>query len=273
MSTYAIGDIQGCLGAFNSLLEQIAFDPTQDRLLLAGDLVSRGEDSLGTLRRIHALRDVVTCVLGNHDLHLLALASGAANVREKERDLAEILAAPDRDILLDWLRQQPLAVDLPDFNALLVHAGVPPLWTAAETLSRAAEVQAVLRSEQADAFFSAMYGNSPAGWSDDLSGMTRLRVITNYLTRMRFVDMDGALDLSRKGEAEQAPPGFMPWFQHPHRRATDVRILFGHWAALEGRVSESQLEALDTGCVWGGQLTALRLEDNRRFHCDCHAHR
>ncbi|WP_111655786.1 symmetrical bis(5'-nucleosyl)-tetraphosphatase [Isoalcanivorax indicus] len=269
MSTYAIGDIQGCLGAFNSLLERIAFDPDRDRLLLAGDLVSRGEDSLGTLRRIYALRHAVTCVLGNHDLHLLALAAGAANVRPKERDLAEILAAPDRDLLLDWLRQQPLAVALPDFNALLVHAGVPPLWSAADTLARAAEVQAVLRSEQASDFFHAMYGNTPAAWSDDLNGMTRLRVITNYLTRMRFVAMDGAMDLSTKGEADTAPPGFMPWFQHPGRRATDVRILFGHWAALEGRVSESQLEALDTGCVWGGRLTALRLDDNHRFHCDC----
>ena len=270
MSTYAIGDLQGCLGAFNRLLDRIAFDPAKDHLLLAGDLVSRGEDSLGTLRRVHALRDAVTCVLGNHDLHLLALAAGAVQPRDKERDLVAILDAPDRDVLLDWLRQQPLALHVPQFNALLVHAGVPPLWSAAETLARADEVSRVLQSDASTDFFKAMYGNSPAHWSDDLTGMTRLRVITNYLTRMRFVDDAGGLDLASKGEADTAPAGFMPWFQHPHRNATDIRILFGHWAALEGRVADDQIEALDTGCVWGGSLTALRLEDNQRVACDCH---
>lgn len=269
MSTYAIGDIQGCLGAFNALLTDIAFDPAKDHLLLAGDLVSRGEDSLGTLRRIYALRDNVTCVLGNHDLHLLALAAGAAEVRPKERDLGEILAAEDRDTLLDWLRHQPLAVALPDFGALLVHAGVPPLWSASETLARAAEVAAVIAGDNANEFFHAMYGNTPAAWDDQLTGMPRLRVITNHLTRMRFVDEAGALELSTKGEADEPPPGFMPWFQHPRRKATDVRILFGHWAALAGQVQGANLEALDTGCVWGGSLTALRLEDNRRFCRDC----
>ena len=269
MSTYAIGDIQGCLSAFEQLLADIRFDPAQDHLLLAGDLVSRGEDSLGTLRRIYALRDNITCVLGNHDLHLLALAAGAAPVRAKERDLGEILAAPDRDILLGWLRHQPLAVDLPAFGAILVHAGVPPLWSASETLARAAEVQAVISGDSASNFFHAMYGNTPAAWDDQLTGMPRLRVITNYLTRMRFVDETGALELSSKGEANEPPPGFMPWFQHPRRRATDIRILFGHWAALDGQVQGNNLEALDTGCVWGGSLTALRLEDNRRICHDC----
>lgn len=270
MSHYVIGDIQGCLGALQRLLDTIQFDPVEDRLLLAGDLVSRGEDSLGTLRLLHSLRDNVTTVLGNHDLHLLALAAGAAPVRDKERDLAAILAAEDRDPLLDWLRGQPLALALPAWNSVITHAGIPPLWSLADTLSRAAEVETALRGPEADTFFHAMYGNSPNRWDDTLTGMARLRVITNHLTRMRFVDADGALDLTTKGEADAPPAGFAPWFMHPARRATEVRILFGHWAALNGDTPANvNVMALDTGCVWGGQLSALRLEDNRLFRCDC----
>lgn len=270
MSTYVIGDIQGCLGAFQRLLAEIGFDPARDRLLLAGDLVSRGEDSLGTLRLVYRLRDSITAVLGNHDLHLLALAGGAVAPRAKERDLVEILEAPDRDTLLDWLRHQPLALHLPAHNSLLTHAGLPPGWSIAQTLARATEVEAVLQSDRRADYFNAMYGNAPAAWDDSLTGMTRLRVITNYLTRMRFVDADGALDLTTKGEADAPPAGFVPWFQHPARRDPSVRILFGHWAALEGRTPpQANVEALDTGCVWGGRLTALRLEDGVRFGCDC----
>lgn len=270
MSTYVVGDIQGCLSALKCLLEKVNFDPARDQLLLAGDLVARGEDSLGTLRLIYQLRDCTRAVLGNHDLHLLALAAGAAPLREKERDLRAILDAADRDTLLGWLRHQPLALELPQHHSVLTHAGLPPGWSVAQTLARAAEVEAALRGAEADDFYRTMYGNTPRGWSDELSGNARLRVITNYLTRMRFVDVDGALDLTSKGEADAPPAGFVPWFLHPARQDTEMRVLFGHWAALAGNVPASaNVAALDTGCVWGGRLTALRLEDNQRQHCDC----
>jgi len=269
MSTYAIGDLQGCLGAFDCLLEKIDFQPGRDRLLLAGDLVARGPDSLGTLRRVYALRDHLHCVLGNHDLHLLALAHGHGPQKKKDTDLRAIMEAPDAEQLLGWLQQQPLLHHEPDFNAVLVHAGVPPAWTLTQAAARAAEVEAALRSDQADTFFANMYGNTPTGWDDDLVGQDRLRVITNSFTRMRFVDLAGNLELASKGETDTAPDGFLPWFEHPARAAQDTLVLFGHWAALGGALRTDYLEALDSGCVWGGALTALRLEDRQRFHCDC----
>ena len=269
MSTFAIGDLQGCLGPFEALLDTIGFNPDRDQLLLAGDLVNRGPDSLGTLRRVYELRDNVRVVLGNHDLHLLALAHGHARPKSKDT-LAPILDAPDRDTLLGWLRGQPLLVEAPEFNAVMAHAGLPPLWTLEQARQRAAEIAGVLADPQsADIFFSQMYGNDPAGWRDDLTGPTRWRVITNYFTRMRFVDRQGDLDLTTKGEADQPPAGFVPWFEHPDRLDTGCRVLFGHWAALEGRSGVAGVEALDTGCVWGGCLTALRLDDDARFRCDC----
>lgn len=273
MSTYAIGDLQGCLEAFNCLLEKIAFNPGQDRLLLAGDLVARGPDSLGTLRRVFALRDHLHCVLGNHDLHLLALAHGVtpnkSGKKKKDNDLHAILDAPDRNELLSWLQKQPLLHQEPAFNAVLTHAGLPPLWTLADAATRAREVSGILQSDQAQLFFNNMYGNDPAGWRDDLHGPDRWRVITNYFTRMRFLNQQGELELASKGEAEQAPKGYFPWFEHPQRLNTDIKVLFGHWAALEGSTPSSDIEALDTGCVWGGCLTALRLEDGRRFTHSC----
>lgn len=269
MSTYAIGDLQGCLGAFNRLLALVKFDPAKDQLLLAGDLVARGPDSLGTLRRVYELRHNVRCVLGNHDLHLLAIAHGAAPLRPKDADLGPILEAPDRATLLDWLQQQPLLIDVPEFHAVLTHAGIPPLWTLDEARQRAREVEAVLRGPQAGEFFQHMYGNQPTGFSEDLQGTTRWRVITNHFTRMRFVNDAGELELDNKGEAAEAPPGYLPWFDHPRRRVTDTRILFGHWAALAGDVAIDNIEALDSGCVWDGFLTALRLDDLQRFQCDC----
>ena len=269
MSTYAIGDLQGCLGAFERLLALVQFDPRRDQLLLAGDLVARGPDSLGTLRRVHALRERVRCVLGNHDLHLLALAHGAAPVRNKDADLVAILNAPDRDELLHWLQQQPLLLELPEFGAVMAHAGIPPLWTLDQARSRAREVEAVLRGPQAVEFFRHMYGNEPTGFDDHLQGPTRWRVITNHFTRMRFVNAAGELELASKGDASAPPPGYLPWFDHPQRRLTDVRILFGHWAALAGDVAIDNIEALDSGCVWDGFLTALRLDDMQRFQCDC----
>ncbi|CUR46582.1 symmetrical bis(5'-nucleosyl)-tetraphosphatase [Alloalcanivorax xenomutans] len=269
MSTYAIGDIQGCLGPFEALLERIRFKADRDQLVLAGDLVNRGPDSLGTLRRIHDLRDNVLTVLGNHDLHLLAVAHGQTHARSKDT-LAAILEAKDRDTLLDWLQRQPLLIDLPEFNAVMAHAGMPPLWSLEQARERAGEITAVLADgEQASTFFAHMYGNEPAGWRDDLQGPERWRVITNHFTRMRFVNDAGELDLGSKGEADQPPEGYMPWFEHPRRRDLGRRILFGHWAALEGRASANDVEPLDTGCVWGGQLTALRLEDGLRIACQC----
>lgn len=268
MSTYAIGDLQGCLTPFDALLEHIDFNPDQDRLLLAGDLVNRGPDSLGALRRVYQLRNQARVVLGNHDLHLLAVAHGATNPNAKDT-LAPILDAPDRDPLLAWLQSQPLLVEIPEFQAVMAHAGLPPLWTLEQARERAREVEAVLSAPAlAELFFDNMYGNQPAGWDDALEGPDRWRVITNHFTRMRFVNEAGELDLSTKGEPDQPPPGFMPWFEHP-RRHPSPRVLFGHWAALEGRSSAGDVEALDTGCVWGGCLTALRLEDQRRFQIAC----
>ena len=269
MSTYAIGDLQGCLGAFNQLLDIIGFKPGRDRLLLAGDLVSRGPDSLGMLRRVYELREHLVCVLGNHDLHLLALAAGTVQMRRKEQDLQAILDAPDCDTLLGWLQHRPLFHEEPDLDAVLVHAGVPPLWSIEQTHDRAREVENVLRGDHAMDYFRNMYGNEPASWRDDLTTPDRWRVITNHLTRMRFVDQHGALELKTKGTTDEPPPGCLPWFDHPKRKVTDTRILFGHWAALEGAVEHDNCEALDTGCVYGGALTAYRLEDGRRFMGDC----
>lgn len=268
MADYAIGDLQGCLEAFDCLLKKIDFNPDRDRLYLAGDLVNRGPDSLGTLRRVYQLRDNVQSVLGNHDLHLLAVAHGATRSKRKDT-LAEILDAPDREALLGWLRQCPLLIDLPSHNATLTHAGIPPLWTLEQARRYAREVETVLNDHRCGDYFAHMYGNQPAGWDESLTGPDRWRVITNHFTRMRFVDSNGALDLTTKGEADAPPSGFMPWFKHPHRKDTDTRLLFGHWAALEGKTGIEKVNALDTGCVWGGSLTALRLDDLAHIHCDC----
>lgn len=273
MSTYAIGDLQGCLEAFNCLLEKIAFTPGQDRLLLAGDLVARGPDSLGTLRRVYALRDHLECVLGNHDLHLLALAHGVrpnkSTKKNKDADLQQILDAPDRRELLEWLQQRPLLHSETAFNAVISHAGIPPLWTLAEAESRAAEVCTILQSDRAQTFFDNMYGNEPNRWDNSLQGPARWRLITNYFTRMRFINLEYELELANKGEAENAPAGFFPWFDHPKRKNKNINILFGHWAALNGNVAHENIVALDTGCVWGGALTALRLDDGKIFRCAC----
>ena len=269
MSTYAIGDLQGCLESFECLLEKIEFTPGQDRLLLAGDLVARGPDSLGTLRRVYALRDHLDCVLGNHDLHLLALARGFGPQKKKDTDLRAIIDAPDAEELLHWLQQRPLAHFSTQFNALLTHAGLSPLWDVKTALARANEIAAVLQSTDAALFFENMYGNTPTGWDDHLTGPDRWRVITNYFTRMRFINLAGELELNSKGETDKAPDGYMPWFEHPNRLSGDTLLLFGHWAALEGDITTPILEALDSGCVWGGTLTALRLEDRQRITCDC----
>ena len=258
MSIYAIGDLQGCHAELERLLDRLDFDPAVDRLWFAGDLVNRGPESLAVLRRVRALGDSAIVVLGNHDLHLLAVAAGNAK-HSKKSTLGAILRAPDRDELLDWLRRQPMLHHDPDLGLTLVHAGLPPQWDLAEALACARELETVLRSDDYSEFMHAMYGNEPARWSPDLSGIERLRFITNVLTRLRFCTPDGTLALKEKGEIGSQAPGLLPWFQVPGRRTRQDRIVFGHWSAL-GYWSGENVWAIDSGCLWGGALTALRLD-------------
>lgn len=268
MSTYAIGDIQGCYSALRCLLDKIAFDPSKDRLWLAGDLVSRGPDSLDTLRFLKNLGDSVTFVLGNHDLHLLALAEGIRQPHPGDA-LEPVLNAPDRDELLDWLRHGKVLHQDKRLGFVMVHAGIPPQWSLSQAVAHARELEAVLHSPHYRDFLANMYGNQPNRWKNKLIGYDRLRVITNYFTRMRFCTEKGEMEFATKTGALDAPPGFAPWFVHPLRKTRDHRILFGHWAALEGKVDTPSVFALDTGCVWGGSLSALRLEDETWFRCQC----
>ncbi|WIF68140.1 symmetrical bis(5'-nucleosyl)-tetraphosphatase [Metapseudomonas otitidis] len=269
MTTYAIGDLQGCLDPLKCLLDRVAFDPARDRLWLVGDLVNRGPKSLETLRFLFAMRDSVTCVLGNHDLHLLAVAHNVERLKKSDT-LREIIEAPDAGDLLDWLRRQKLVHYDEARDIAMVHAGIPPMWTLAKALKRAAEVEeALLDDARLPLFLEGMYGNDPACWDSDLHGITRLRVITNYFTRMRFCKADGTLDLKSKEGADTAPPGYRPWFAHPSRKTRGQKIIFGHWAALEGKCNEPGLHALDTGCVWGGTMTLLNIDNGQRISCDC----
>lgn len=257
MSTYAIGDIQGCLDDLLQLLEQIQFDEQRDTLWFTGDLVNRGPKSLETLRFIKGLPNVVT-VLGNHDLTLLAIAY-ANHPPSSEHNMDDILNAPDRDELLSWLSSQPLAHYDPDLDYFLVHAGIPPNWSAQETLTRAQEVEAALSADSMPEFMDHLHGNEPDQWDQSLSGWDRLRYIVNALTRMRFVDEHCRQVLDLKGPIA-SQPDLIPWFEHPERVARDTRILFGHWAALEGVTNTENVFALDTGAVWGGKLTAKQLD-------------
>lgn len=269
MTTYAVGDLQGCLDPLKCLLDRVAFDPARDRLWLVGDLVNRGPKSLETLRFLFAIRDSVTCVLGNHDLHLLAVAHNVERLKKSDT-LREIIEAPDAGDLLDWLRRQKLVHYDEARDIAMVHAGIPPMWTLAKALKRAAEVEeALLDDARLPLFLEGMYGNDPACWDSDLHGITRLRVITNYFTRMRFCKADGTLDLKSKEGADTAPPGYRPWFAHPSRKTRGQKIIFGHWAALEGKCNEPGLHALDTGCVWGGTMTLLNIDNGQRISCDC----
>jgi bis(5'-nucleosyl)-tetraphosphatase (symmetrical) len=257
MALYMIGDVQGCDAALGRLLDDIGFSPSRDTLYLLGDLVNRGPASLAVLRRLIALEGSAHCLLGNHDLHLLATAHG---VRKSHRSdiLGDVLAAPDREALLDWLRARPMA--LFEHGWLMVHAGVLPQWDAADTMARAHELEAVLRSGDWVGFLHEMYGNEPPLWSDSLRGAARLRVIVNTFTRLRFCTGQGVMEFESKDSAGAAPPGFMPWFDVPGRRTEGVPIAFGHWSTL-GAVHRKDLQALDTGCVWGGCLTAARITD------------
>jgi bis(5'-nucleosyl)-tetraphosphatase (symmetrical) len=257
MAVYAVGDLQGCAEELDALLERLAFDPARDRLWLTGDLVNRGPGSLQALRRVRALGRAAVTVLGNHDLHLLAVAADVHR-RRRSDTLDEILAAPDRDELLGWLAGLPLVHDDPQLGWSMVHAGLPPEWDIPTARGCAAEVSAALRAD-ARGFFSAMYGDEPDRWSPALAGTDRLRFTVNCLTRLRYCTADGTLLMKPKGPPEAAPAGAIPWFRVPGRRSAGERILFGHWSAL-GWHTEDGVVSLDTGCVWGGQLTALRLD-------------
>jgi bis(5'-nucleosyl)-tetraphosphatase (symmetrical) len=264
VATYAIGDIQGCLDPLKALLKNVDFTIDKDRLWIAGDLVNRGPKSLATLRFLYDLRDHIDIVLGNHDLHLLAVAAGFKNPLSSDT-LDEILIAPDCNQLLNWLRAQPLMHHDPVLDYTMVHAGIPPQWTLHEALAYAKEVETILKGNDINLFLKVMYGNEPNHWSNSLTGMERIRLITNYFTRMRFCTNSGQLELKTKSTVEDAPEGYLPWFAIKNRKTKDDNIIFGHWAALKGEVHQKNIFALDTGCVWGGELTAMRLEDKKIF--------
>ncbi|MGQ0751301.1 MAG: symmetrical bis(5'-nucleosyl)-tetraphosphatase [Betaproteobacteria bacterium] len=265
MSTYAIGDVQGCHEPLLRLLERIAFDPDRDVLWFVGDLVNRGPQSRAVVRFVKSLGDRAVTVLGNHDLSLLVVAEGIKRAHASDT-FGDILDAPDRDELLHWLRHQKLMHA--DGRYAMVHAGLLPQWSIPAALALAREVEQALRGPAWRDFLREMYGNEPARWSDALQGYERLRVIVNAMTRLRLCTSEGAMEFSHKLGLENAPAGFLPWYDVPGRASADTTVLFGHWAAL-GLVVREDVIALDTGCVWGRQLSALRLEDRRLDQCDC----
>ena len=260
MATYAIGDVQGCLDALRALLDRAGFEPGRDRLWLTGDLVNRGAQSMETLRFVRSLGDSVRCVLGNHDIHLLMVAGSHANAHRSDT-LGDVLNAPDRDELLGWLRQQPLLIREGRF--VMVHAGLLPEWTLAEAEQLAGEAHRALRDDF-ESLAGSLYGNQPERWDPGLRGRDRIRFIVNVFTRMRVCHPDGRLELNHKGLAERRPEGTEPWFDLPDRHGEDITVVCGHWSAL-GLLLRPGLAALDTGCLWGGWLTALRLEDGAVF--------
>jgi bis(5'-nucleosyl)-tetraphosphatase (symmetrical) len=266
MATYAIGDIQGCYASLCRLLEKCAFDPAQDRLWLVGDLVNRGPQSLETLRLIKSLGSAALTVLGNHDLYLLMVAEGGAKFRGKDDTLQAILDAPDAGELLGWLRQQPLCHTENGF--CMVHAGLLPQWPVSKARQLAREVEAALQGSDYPEFVRNLWGSNPLAWSDDLSGWPRLRVIVNAMTRMRFCTPAGVMEFHTKGELANAPIGHLPWFEAPNRQSADSVLVTGHWSALGLKITPNLL-ALDSGCLWGGELSAVRLEDRRLFQVSC----
>ena len=268
MSTYAIGDIQGCFDSFQRLLDECGFDPAGDQLWLVGDLVNRGPKSLETLRFVKQLGDAAITVLGNHDLYLLMAAHGGAKKRGKDDTIQPILDAPDCEELLDWLRHQPLCHTEGHF--CLVHAGLLPQWTAAQAESLSREVEQALQGDTYREFLLNMWGSEPAGWSDELAGWERMRVIVNAMTRMRFCTPEGVMEFHTKGELINAPAGHLPWFEAPNRKSADSVLVTGHWSALGLKITPNLL-ALDSGCLWGGHLTAVRLEDRQVFQVPCAA--
>lgn len=271
MSTYVVGDIQGCLDPLKCLLDEVNFDTAQDILWSVGDCINRGPRCLDTLRFLHDMRENLVMVLGNHDLHLIAVAAGVRQASDSDT-LDAILAAPDCNELIAWLASLPLLHH--EHGYTLVHAGIAPQWSLEQAKQLAREVEAALRGPARNEFLQAMYGNEPAVWSEQLTGNDRLRVITNYLTRMRFCSSAGQLDLQNKGGLESADDdkgdnAMLPWFSHPQRAMAGQPIVFGHWAALEGKTASEDAIGLDTGCVWGGAMTLYQLESGERTICQC----
>jgi bis(5'-nucleosyl)-tetraphosphatase (symmetrical) len=266
MATYAIGDIQGCFHSFQSLLKKIQFNPVSDKLCLVGDLINRGAGSLEVLRWMFEHQSSIVTVLGNHDLHTLVVAEGFVSAHRSDT-IQALLDAPDVEELLTWLRHQPLLHF--EHDHLIVHAGLLPQWTATQAQSLAGEVHRVLRADNYREFLKHMYGNQPAQWDDALTGWDRLRVITNAMTRLRICSQTGEMEFKFKGELVNRPDGYAPWFEISGRASTDTPIIFGHWSALGLHIANN-VYALDTGCLWGGNLTALRLEDKTVFQVPCH---
>lgn len=272
MATYAIGDIQGCHDELLQLLDKVRFDPGTDRLWLTGDLVNRGPKSLETLRFVHGLGDAAITVLGNHDLHLLALWQHQQRHFKSNASLAQIFHADDCEPLMQWLRRRPLMHYDAALGFAMIHAGLPPQWGLEQALACAAEVETVLQGPRFHEFLHHMYGNKPERWSDSLSGWERLRFIVNCFTRLRFCTSDGTLDFTHKGHPdEQEGNEHLPWFRIPQRHSHNLRIVFGHWSTL-GLYQRDNVHAIDTGCLWGGRLTALKLEDGSHTALDCHGH-
>lgn len=266
MTRYAVGDVQGCFGPLQRLLTRVDFDPSRDQLWSVGDIVNRGPQSLECLRFFCALGDSARVVLGNHDLHLLAVAHGARSPKRGDT-LQPILDAPDCAELMTWLRRQPLLHH--DGGYTMVHAGIAPQWSIAYAQQLADEISTVLQDERITQFLEGMYGDTPDCWSDDLRGIERWRVVTNYFTRLRFCTAAGELDLKTKESPEASPPGFMPWFDVPQRKSAGETVIIGHWASLMGNTQRNDVIALDTGCVWGHRLTLLNLETRALSTCEC----
>lgn len=265
MSDYAIGDVQGCYEPLQRLLQLIDFNDQVDRLWFVGDLVNRGPESLAVLRFISTLPVTPKITLGNHDLHLLGSLFGGRPWKGHDDTIQEVMQAPDGEELGHWLRKQSLLCYSPELNVVMCHAGISPLWDLPQAIALAHELEDALSGEHYIEFLTHMYGNNPDIWSDDLTGLDRLRVITNYFTRMRFCDDYGRLELSYKGTIAKAPAHVHPWYDVPHRKEISADIVFGHWAALKGQCPNPGIHAIDTGCLWGGELTALRLQDKKRF--------
>lgn len=268
MAVYAIGDLQGCYHSLQSLLQKISFNPKNDQLWFTGDLINRGPDSLSCLRFVHSLGSAAKTVLGNHDLHFLAVATGQTKAKRKDT-FDEILSVPDKNTLIEWLLQLPLLHHDASQGYTMVHAGIPPQWSIQQAQTLASEVHKALQTDARTAFFAQMYGNEPALFHEGLEGPDRLRVITNYFTRMRIINDQGALNLSYKQGLNTIPEGWQPWFKPTLLSVQNNHLIFGHWAALMGQTHRDDVHALDTGCVWGNQLTAMRLGDNQRISVNC----
>lgn len=265
MNEYAIGDIQGCYQALLRLLDHVQFNDKTDRLWFVGDLVNRGPESLAVLRFVKDLPITPRITLGNHDLHLLSLLFGQHPRYNRDDTVQDILTAPDAEELGHWLRQQSIVYHDDALNLVMCHAGINPAWNLNQAKACARELEIALQDDCFREFINHMYGNQPDHWSDELTGMDRLRVICNYFTRMRFCNEQGHLSLGYKGTIQHAPAGLYPWYEVPNRQDIPADIIFGHWAALKGQCPHPRIYALDTGCLWGGKLTALRLGDRQLF--------